>query len=245
MQGLALSRQSAWPSTGALDLHSFRRWQCKQSGTSCMPQMTTAEATVAALIAHRHRHDLRAAGRAERPSVRRAVQVRPTASAPSTPATSRARPIWRSARRSRPASRRPTRWCRARACSTPSAALLTAYSMNAPVLALIGADSRRRYRPRPRPSARDPRPGRHHRAAGRSFGADPQRRARRRAWSREAMRAMATGRPGPAALECAIDVWGKPGAVTPQRAAAGARSPRSTRTRCARPPSSSARRRIR
>ena len=32
----------------------------------------------------------------------------------------------------------PMRWCRARACSIPSAALLTAYSMNAPVLALIG-----------------------------------------------------------------------------------------------------------
>ena len=27
----------------------------------------------------------------------------------------------------------------------------------------------------------------------------------------EAFRAMATGRPGPAALECAINVWGKPG----------------------------------
>src|SRR5438270_131282 len=31
----------------------------------------------------------------------------------------------------------------------------------------------------------------------------------------EAFRAMATGRPGPAALECAINVWGKPGDVTP------------------------------
>jgi acetolactate synthase I/II/III large subunit len=31
-----------------------------------------------------------------------------------------------------------------------------------------------------------------------------------------AIRAMASGRPGPAALECAIDVWGKPGPVTLQ-----------------------------
>jgi acetolactate synthase-1/2/3 large subunit len=31
-----------------------------------------------------------------------------------------------------------------------------------------------------------------------------------------AMRAMHTGRPGPAVLECAIDVWGKPGPVTVQ-----------------------------
>ena len=35
-------------------------------------------------------------------------------------------------------SRRPIRWCRGRACSIPSAALLTAYGTNAPVLALIG-----------------------------------------------------------------------------------------------------------
>ena len=38
-------------------------------------------------------------------------------------------------------------------------------------------DSRRRHRPRPRPSARDPRPGRHHRAAGRFFRPHPQARA--------------------------------------------------------------------
>ena len=51
------------------------------------------------------------------------------------------------------------------------AALLTAYGMNAPVLALIGQIPAGRDRPRPRPSARDPRPGRHHRTAGRSFRA--------------------------------------------------------------------------
>ena len=32
----------------------------------------------------------------------------------------------------------------------------------------------------------------------------------------EAVRSMATGRPGPASLQCAIDVWGKAGPVTPQ-----------------------------
>ncbi len=49
------------------------------------------------------------------------------------------------------------------------AALLTAYGMNAPVLALIGQIPAGRDRPRPRPSARDPRSGRHHRPAGRSL----------------------------------------------------------------------------
>ena len=40
----------------------------------------------------------------------------------------------------------------------------------------------------------------------------------------EALRAMVSGRPGPAALECAIDVWGKRGRCTPIAAAAGARA---------------------
>jgi acetolactate synthase-1/2/3 large subunit len=94
------------------------------------------------------------------------------------------------------------------------AALLTAYSMNAPVLALIGQI----------PDA----------AIGRGFGHLHEIRdqagiiarlvdfsARIRApedASRlvaEAFRAMAAGRPGPAALECAIDVWGKAGAGAP------------------------------
>ncbi len=96
-----------------------------------------------------------------------------------------------------------------------SAALLTAYSMNAPVLALIG-------------QIPDADIGRHlghlheirdqagiikrlvdHSARIRKPEQAPRLVA-------EAMRAMATGRPGPAALECAIDVWGKPGPVTPQ-----------------------------
>ncbi|MGE0565823.1 MAG: thiamine pyrophosphate-dependent enzyme [Pseudolabrys sp.] len=93
-----------------------------------------------------------------------------------------------------------------------SAALLTAYSMNAQVLALVGEI----------PEA----------GIGRDIGhlhelrdqagvikrlvdfsahipgaADAPRLVER------AMRAMATGRPGPAALDCSMDVWGKPGKV--------------------------------
>ncbi len=96
-----------------------------------------------------------------------------------------------------------------------SAALLTAYSMNAPVLALIGEIPAREI-------------GRHlghlhelrdqagviarlvdHTAHIRSADAAPRLVA-------EAMRAMASGRRGPAALECAIDTWGASAAVTAQ-----------------------------
>ena len=49
------------------------------------------------------------------------------------------------------------------------AALLTAYGMNAPVLALIGQIPAAAIGTGPRPSARNPRSGRHHRAAGRSL----------------------------------------------------------------------------
>jgi acetolactate synthase-1/2/3 large subunit len=92
------------------------------------------------------------------------------------------------------------------------AALLNAYSMNAPVLALIGQI----------PDA----------DIGRGFGHLHEIRdqagiiarlvghcARIRtpeeasALVAEAMSAMQTGRPGPAALECAIDVWGRAGEV--------------------------------
>jgi acetolactate synthase I/II/III large subunit len=88
------------------------------------------------------------------------------------------------------------------------AALLTAYSMNAPVLALIGQI----------PQA----------AIGRGFGHLHEIRDQAGILSRlvdhavridgpgeaaqkvsRAIRAMHEGRPGPAALECAIDVWGK------------------------------------
>jgi len=92
------------------------------------------------------------------------------------------------------------------------AALLTAFGMNAPVLALIGQI----------PQA----------DIGRGFGQLHEIRdqagiiARLVDWSErisaphdaprlvaESIRSMRTGRPGPAALECAIDVWGRQGLV--------------------------------
>jgi acetolactate synthase-1/2/3 large subunit len=94
-----------------------------------------------------------------------------------------------------------------------AAALLTAYGMNAPVLALFGQI----------PQA----------AIGRGLGYLHEVRdqagiiARLVDWSAricaphegprlvaEAMQSMVTGRPGPAALECAIDIWGRAGPVT-------------------------------
>ena len=99
-----------------------------------------------------------------------------------------------------------------------AAALLTAYGMNAPVLALIGQISQA--------------------AIGRGLGhlheirdqagiiarlvdfsariREPSDASRLLA---DAMRAMATGRPGPAVLECAMDVWGRSAAVEPTVAA--------------------------
>src|SRR3954469_1500259 len=96
-----------------------------------------------------------------------------------------------------------------------SAALLTAYSMNAPVLALIG-------------EIPDPDIGRHlghlHEIRDQAgiikrlvdYSAlirKPEQAPRRVA---EAVRAMSSGRPGPASLQCSIDVWGKPGQAMPQ-----------------------------
>ncbi len=94
-----------------------------------------------------------------------------------------------------------------------AAALLTAYGMNAPVLALIGQIAQS--------------------AIGRGLGHLHEIRdqagiiarlvdfsARIRAPTQaaglvgEAMRAMRTGRPGPAALECAMDVWGRSAPAT-------------------------------
>jgi acetolactate synthase-1/2/3 large subunit len=94
-----------------------------------------------------------------------------------------------------------------------AAALLTAYGMNAPVLALIGQI----------PAA----------AIGCGFGhlheirdqagivarlvdhsARIDRPAEASAKVARAIASMSQGRPGPAALECAIDVWGKRGPVT-------------------------------
>src|SRR5215471_13430488 len=94
------------------------------------------------------------------------------------------------------------------------AALLTAYSMNAPVLALIGqipdADIGRGL-------------GHLHEIrdqAGiiaRLVGFTDRMRGPDTAFElvAQALRSMGTGRPGPAALECAIDVWGRTGSVIP------------------------------
>ncbi len=97
-----------------------------------------------------------------------------------------------------------------------AAALLTAYGMNAPVLALFGQIPQD--------------------AIGRGLGYLHEVRdqagiiARLVDWSArirapdeapglvaEAIRSMSVGRPGPAALECAIDVWGRCGPVTAQQ----------------------------
>src|SRR6266849_695604 len=97
-----------------------------------------------------------------------------------------------------------------------AAALLTAYGMNAPVLALIGQISQ---------SAIGRGLGHLHEIRDQAgiIGRLVDFRARIRtptqaaALVAQALRAMATGRPGPAALECAIDVWGRsaPAAATP------------------------------
>src|ERR1700686_4915160 len=93
-----------------------------------------------------------------------------------------------------------------------AAALLTAYSMNAPVLALVGqipeADIGRNL-------------GHLHElrdqaGIGARLGDHSARIRTPAAASRlvaQAMRAMGSGRRGPAALECAIDVWGQAGTV--------------------------------
>jgi acetolactate synthase-1/2/3 large subunit len=96
-----------------------------------------------------------------------------------------------------------------------AAALLTAYSMNAPVLALVG-------------EIPDADIGRHlgHLHEIRDQAGIIKRLVDYSALIRkpeqaprlvaEAMQSMASGRPGPASLQCAIDVWGKPGTVSPQ-----------------------------
>ena len=94
-----------------------------------------------------------------------------------------------------------------------SAALLTAYSMNAPVLALIGQI----------PEADIGRDLGHLHEIRDQAGiisrlVDHSARIRKpqdaSRLAAQALQAMFTGRPGPAALECAIDMWGKPGPVT-------------------------------
>ena len=93
-------------------------------------------------------------------------------------------------------------------------ALLTAHGTNAPVLALIGqipqADIGRGY-------------GHLHEIRDHTgivsrivdHTALIKSPAEAPALVAEAFRAMRTGRPGPAALECAMDIWGKSGAVAP------------------------------
>src|SRR5947209_6945914 len=95
-----------------------------------------------------------------------------------------------------------------------SAALLTAYSMNAPVLALVGQipdhDIVRKLGQLHEINDQAGIIARlvDHSALVPNAEAAPHMVA-------EAFRAMFTGRPGPAALECPINVWGKPGDVTP------------------------------
>jgi acetolactate synthase-1/2/3 large subunit len=95
-----------------------------------------------------------------------------------------------------------------------SAALLTAYSMNAQVLALVGQipdrDIGRKL-------------GHLHEINDQAgilkrlvdYAALVPDAAAAPRMVAEAFRAMASGRPGPAALECAINVWGKPGETAP------------------------------
>ena len=119
------------------------------------------------------------------------------------------------------------------------AALLTAYGMNAPVLALIGQIPARRDRPGARPSARNPRPGRHHRAAGRSFR--PHRRtggSARQGRQGDRVHAARPARPGGARMRHRR--VGQARARCARPADAGAQRRASTRTKCARPPNSSA-----
>jgi acetolactate synthase-1/2/3 large subunit len=96
-----------------------------------------------------------------------------------------------------------------------SAALLTAYSMNAPVLALIGqipdADIGRKLGHLHEINDQAGILARlvDHAKLIRSPEIAPKMVA-------DAFRAMATGRPGPAALECGINVWGRRGDAMPQ-----------------------------
>src|SRR5215470_18064545 len=89
-----------------------------------------------------------------------------------------------------------------------AAALLTAYGMNAPVLALVGQIPQ---------SAIGRGLGHLHEIRDQAgiiarlvdFSARIRAPTQAAALVAQAVRAMATGRPGPAVLECAIDVWGR------------------------------------
>ena len=101
-----------------------------------------------------------------------------------------------------------------------SAALLTAYSMNAQVLALVGQipqdDIGRKLGHLHEINDQAGIIARlvDHSALVPDAASAPRMAA-------EAFRAMASGRPGPAALECAMNVWGKTGRRDAGRAAAG------------------------
>jgi acetolactate synthase I/II/III large subunit len=94
-----------------------------------------------------------------------------------------------------------------------SAALLTAYGMNAPVLALVGQIPQ---------SAIGRGVGHLHEIRDQAgiiarlvdFSARIRAPAQAPALVARALRAMRTGRPGPAVLECAIDVWGRSALVS-------------------------------
>ena len=95
-----------------------------------------------------------------------------------------------------------------------SAALLTAYSMNAPVLALVGQIPDRDIgRKLGQLHEINDQAGIIARLVDHS-ALVPNAEAAPRMVA-EAFRAMFTGRPGPAALECPINVWGKSGAAEP------------------------------
>src|SRR3954470_4964298 len=95
-----------------------------------------------------------------------------------------------------------------------SAALLTAYSMNAPVLAVVGQIPDRDIgRKLGQLHEINDQAGIIARLVDHS-ALVPNAEAAPRMMA-EAFRAMGTGRPGPAALECAINVWGKAADVAP------------------------------
>ena len=109
----------------------------RKTTTSGKRQMTTGEAAVASLLAH-GLDTIYALPGIHNDDFFDALAKNADRFAPFIPVTSRARPTWRSAPRSRPASRRLIASCRGRGCLNSAAALLTAYGMNAPVLALFG-----------------------------------------------------------------------------------------------------------
>ena len=162
-----------------------------------MPIMTTAEATVATLDRARPRHALCAAGRPQRSVLRRAVQgLRPH---PHRPHPARAG-------REPDGARRRARDRQAAGLCGGAGTGPAQFGDRAPHCARhqrAGAGADRpdragRDRPRLRPSARDPRPGRHPRAAGRFLRAHPRaRRGACHSWQRRFAPWRAGGRDRP------------------------------------------------